>query len=143
MLCLEITESTIVADPGRAEEILERLHAQGVKLSVDDFGTGYSSMSYLRRLPLDEIKVDRSFVLGMQRHDSDAVLVRSVIELGHNLGLAVVAEGVEDAATLAELGSLGCDVAQGYHLGRPMSPEALLATLQEVGGRRLAPDLVG
>ncbi|MDT7571629.1 MAG: hypothetical protein QOE05_1803, partial [Actinomycetota bacterium] len=89
-----------------------------------DFGTGYSSMSYLKRLPVSELKVDRSFVMGMLSNLDDGILVRSVVDLGHNLGLIVVAEGVEDQETLEALAAVGCDVAQGYHLARPMGVEA-------------------
>jgi diguanylate cyclase len=125
LLCLEITESTIMADPDRALAILTELHQMGVRLSVDDFGTGYSSMAYLKVLPVDELKVDRSFVCDMTRDPDDTVLVQSAIDLGHNLGLSVVAEGVEDQATLAALAHAGADVVQGYHLGRPMTTERL------------------
>jgi diguanylate cyclase (GGDEF)-like protein len=125
LLGIEITESTIMADPDRAIEILRELRAMGVRVSVDDFGTGYSSMSYLKILPVDELKVDRSFVRDMTREVNDTILVQSAIDLGHNLGLSVVAEGVEDAATLDAVRSLGADVIQGYLLGRPM-PEELL-----------------
>jgi diguanylate cyclase len=119
-LVLEVTESAVMADPALALEILSRLHALGVGLALDDFGTGYSSMAYLKALPVDELKVDRSFVGQMATSTSDAVIVRSTIDLGHNLGLHVVAEGVENQATWEELAALGCDTAQGYHLGRPM-----------------------
>jgi EAL domain-containing protein (putative c-di-GMP-specific phosphodiesterase class I) len=125
LLCIEITESTIMADPDRAIEILRELRAMGVRVSMDDFGTGYSSMSYLKILPVDELKVDRSFVRDMTREVNDTILVQSAIDLGHNLGLSVVAEGVEDAATLDAVRTLGADVIQGYLLGRPM-PEELL-----------------
>ena len=123
LLRLELTESAVMTDPARALAVLQALRDVGVYLSIDDFGTGYSSMAYLKRLPVDELKVDRSFVMDMQDNDSDAVLVRSAIDLGHNLGLTVVAEGVEDADTLHALDGLGCDVIQGFHLARPMSPE--------------------
>jgi diguanylate cyclase (GGDEF)-like protein len=118
---LEITEDTLAHDPDRALATLTALHAAGIQISIDDFGTGYSSMAYLRRLPVSELKVDRSFVMGMLRQGDDEVLVRSLVELGHNLGLTVVAEGVEDQATLDALSRFGCDVAQGFHLGRPVS----------------------
>ena len=118
---LEITEDTLAHDPDRALATLTALHAAGIRISIDDFGTGYSSMAYLRRLPVSELKVDRSFVMGMLRQGDDEVLVRSLVELGHNLGLTVVAEGVEDQATLDALRQIGCDVVQGFHLGRPMS----------------------
>jgi diguanylate cyclase (GGDEF)-like protein len=118
--CLEITESAIMDDPKRALGTLEALSARGFKLSIDDFGTGYSSLAYLRRLPVDELKIDRSFVQGMQHNAEDAKIVRSTIDLAHNLGLSVVAEGVEHAADLDMLAGLGCDEGQGYHLSRPL-----------------------
>jgi EAL domain-containing protein (putative c-di-GMP-specific phosphodiesterase class I) len=129
-LVLEVTESAVMADPTLALEILSRLHALGVGLALDDFGTGYSSMAYLKALPVDELKVDRSFVGQMATSNSDAVIVRSTIDLGHNLGLHVVAEGVENQATWEELAALGCDTAQGYHLGRPMPAAELEQWLQ-------------
>jgi diguanylate cyclase (GGDEF)-like protein len=124
-LVLEVTESAVMADPARALDVLGRLHALGVGLAVDDFGTGYSSMAYLKALPVDELKVDRSFVGQMASNASDAVIVRSTIDLGHNLGLRVVAEGVETQDAWQELEALGCDTAQGYYLGRPMSASDL------------------
>ncbi len=129
LLRLELTESTIMADPTRALAALTQLHSLGLSLSIDDFGTGYSSMSYLKRLPVDELKIDRSFVMEMLADGNDAVLVRSSIDLGHNLGLAVVAEGVEDEGTLTALSALGCDVVQGFHLARPMTSEAFQSWL--------------
>jgi EAL domain-containing protein (putative c-di-GMP-specific phosphodiesterase class I) len=119
-LILEITESTIMADPQRALGVLTRLSEMGIRLSVDDFGVGYSSLSYLKRLPVDEIKIDRSFVAQMADDEDDAFIVRSTIDLGRNLGLSVVAEGVETEAVWNELSELGCDYAQGWFLGRPM-----------------------
>lgn len=118
--CLEITESAIMDDPQRAEATLNRLSAQGFKLSIDDFGTGYSSLAYLKRLPVNELKIDKSFVMGMASDISDEKIVRSTIDLAHNLGLSVVAEGVEDAAILARLAELHCDEAQGYHMSKPV-----------------------
>jgi EAL domain-containing protein (putative c-di-GMP-specific phosphodiesterase class I) len=97
----------------------------GVKMAVDDFGTGYSSLAYLRRLPVSELKIDRTFVSSLVDGHNDEVIVRSTIELGHNLGLRVVAEGVEDEESLAELRRLGCDEAQGYHLSRPVPASEL------------------
>ena len=120
LLCLEITESTIMVDPDRALAVLRELHTMGVRLSVDDFGTGYSSMAYLKILPVDELKVDRTFVRDMA--SDDTALVQSAVDLGHNLGLAVVAEGVEDGVTLVALQAVGADVVQGYYTGRPMAP---------------------
>jgi EAL domain-containing protein (putative c-di-GMP-specific phosphodiesterase class I) len=131
LLRLEITESTIMADPAKALQVLTSLQRAGVSLSIDDFGTGYSSMAYLKRLPVDELKIDRSFVMDMLDNSSDSVLVRSSIDLGHNLGLSVVAEGVEDSATVQALAELGCDVLQGYHLARPMGAAAMTDWLGE------------
>jgi diguanylate cyclase (GGDEF)-like protein len=119
-LVLEVTESAVMADPTRALDVLARLHALGVSLAVDDFGTGYSSMAYLKELPVDELKIDRSFVSQMATSPSDATIVRSTIDLGHNLGLRVVAEGVETQDAWEKLAALGCDTAQGYLLSRPM-----------------------
>ena len=118
--CLEITESAIMDDPQRALQTLERLSAQGFKLSIDDFGTGYSSLAYLKRLPVNELKIDKSFVMSMETDLDDRKIVRSTIDLAHNLGLTVVAEGVENAKIWDLLRELDCDQAQGYHMGRPM-----------------------
>jgi diguanylate cyclase (GGDEF)-like protein len=123
-LQLEITESMIMSDPDRALATVSQLSALGVRLSVDDFGTGYSSLANLRRMPIDELKIDRSFVSPMLRDESDLIIVRSTINLGHDLGLRIIAEGVEDAATLQRLAGLGCDLAQGYHISRPMPGQA-------------------
>ncbi len=125
--CLEITESAIMDDPQRAQATLERLRAGGFKLSIDDFGTGYSSLAYLKRLPVDELKIDKSFVIGMERDADDAKIVRSTIDLAHNLGLTVVAEGVENAAIFNLLQRQGCDEGQGYHLSRPMPAPSFAA----------------
>ena len=129
-ICLEITESAIMDDPQRAEAMLNRLSQQGFRLSIDDFGTGYSSLGYLKRLPVDELKIDKSFVLGMESNQNDATIVCSTIDLAHNLGLRVVAEGVENANVLAQLRVLSCDEAQGYHIGRPMPLDGFLAWLE-------------
>lgn len=118
--CLEITESAIMDDPQRALQTLDGLHALGLHLSIDDFGTGYSSLAYLKRLPVDELKIDKSFVLKMEHDQDDIKIVKSTIDLGHNLGLRVVAEGVESLASLTLLQQLGCDQAQGYYIARPM-----------------------
>jgi diguanylate cyclase (GGDEF)-like protein len=130
---LEITESVIVSDPMRARAILNRLSEMGVGLAVDDYGTGYSSLGYLKRLPIDQMKIDRSFVMQMAEDRNDAAIVRSTVELGRNLGLKVVAEGVETAAAWAHLKALGCDFAQGYYLSRPV-PAAEVPALVEAGG---------
>ena len=118
-LLLEITESCLMSEPTRALETAVRLASTGVRLAIDDFGTGYSSLAYLKRLPVAELKIDKSFVGTMARDEGDATIVRSTIGLAHDLGLSVVAEGVEDQATWDLLGLLGCDVAQGYYLSQP------------------------
>jgi len=122
---LEVTESTMLDDPFRAKLVFERLAAMGVRISIDDYGTGYSSLAYLRDLPVSEIKIDRSFVLNMTSRADDEMIVRSTIDLGRNLGLRVVAEGVETEEAWNRLAELGCDVAQGYLLTRPVPPEEL------------------
>ncbi|WP_277186791.1 EAL domain-containing protein [Caballeronia sp. BR00000012568055] len=122
---IEITESAIMDDPNHAIETLDRLHALGIRLSIDDFGTGYSSLSYLKRMPVDEIKIDKSFVMGMADHKDDETIVRLTIDLGHNMGLKVVAEGVENEEMLMRLKELQCDLAQGFHLSRPLPPARL------------------
>ena len=126
MLELEITESAIMSDPTHALQVLQRLNTMGVRLSIDDFGTGYSSMAYLKNLPIHELKVDRSFVSQMTSNNRDAVIVRSTVDLGRNLGLRVVAEGVEDASTWQALDALGCDAIQGYYVSRPVPPDDLI-----------------
>jgi EAL domain-containing protein (putative c-di-GMP-specific phosphodiesterase class I) len=118
-LQLEITESELVADVVHARQMLERLAERGVRWAIDDFGTGYSSLAQLQCLPVDELKIDRSFVQAMPGSASDDTIVRSTIDLAHNLGLSVTAEGVESEAVLLRLAALGCDFVQGYHLGRP------------------------
>jgi EAL domain-containing protein (putative c-di-GMP-specific phosphodiesterase class I) len=123
-LQLELTESMIILDPGRALSTVARLKELGVRLSVDDFGTGYSSLSNLKRLPIDQLKIDRSFVSLMASEESDRIIVRSTINLAHDLGLGVVAEGVEDQRTLGHLTRMGCDLIQGYHVSRPIPREA-------------------
>ena len=123
LLRLEITESMIVGDPERAGAVLAGLAGLGVRLAIDDFGTGYSSLAHLRRLPVDEIKIDKSFILEMRVGGSDETVVRSIIDLARNLKVRSVAEGVEDGAVLGRLEELGCDVAQGYHIAPPLTPE--------------------
>lgn len=134
LLTLEVTESELMDDPVLALEVLNAINVLGVETSVDDFGTGYSSLAYLRNLPIGEIKIDRSFVAGIEAGSDDLTIVRSTIELGHNLGLQVVAEGVEDAATLGRLEGMGCDLAQGYHISRPLPIEAFRAWLDSLAG---------
>ena len=123
-LTLEITEGDIMTDPMRAREILETLDAMGIALSIDDFGTGYSSLSYLKQLPVNELKIDKSFVMEMTEDENDAVIVKATIDLAHNLGLKTVAEGVADKNTWDYLRTLNCDIAQGYFISRPISAEA-------------------
>jgi diguanylate cyclase len=129
LLELEITETTVLSDGPRTKSALDRLSALGIRISVDDFGTGYSSLAYLRRLPISEIKIDRSFVMNMDGCEDDAVIVRSTIDLGRNLGLSVVAEGVESEGVWTELRRLGCTSAQGYYLTRPVPADELRAWL--------------
>ncbi len=119
-LCLEITESAIMDDPQRALQTLKRLHDMGLRLSIDDFGTGYSSLAYLKQMPLHELKIDKSFVMSMERDRADMKIVRSTIDLAHNLGLTVTAEGVETAQGFAILRAMQCDEAQGYFMAKPM-----------------------
>jgi diguanylate cyclase (GGDEF)-like protein len=120
---LEITEDTLMRDPERALQVIARISELGIGFSLDDFGTGYSSLAQLRRLPVNTLKIDRSFIMNMSDNEEDANIVRSTIELGHSLNLSVVAEGVEDPADLRKLEQYGCDVVQGFHLGRPIPPE--------------------
>ena len=124
MLELEVTESAIMTEPARARRLLQRLSDLGIHLSIDDFGAGYTSLGQLRSLPINELKIDRSFVMNMAQDPGDALIVRSIIDLGHNLGLTIVAEGVETADALTTLAGFGCDVAQGYYLSRPMPIDA-------------------
>jgi predicted signal transduction protein with EAL and GGDEF domain len=128
-LTLEVTEGSVMADPGRAVALLHRLRDLGVRLSVDDFGTGYSSLSYLKRLPVQEVKIDRSFVTPLREGGEDVAIVRAIVDLGRHLDLEVVAEGIEDTVTWNLLASMGCDLGQGWHLGRPMPAAELLPWL--------------
>ena len=127
---LEVTESSMLANPTRAKAVLGELSDLGIRLSIDDFGTGYSSLAYLRELPVDEIKIDRSFVIGMGTEAGDAVIVRSTVDLGRNLGLEVVAEGVETIEDWEQLRELGCNTAQGYFLSRPVPADELCEWLR-------------
>jgi diguanylate cyclase len=126
LLVLEVTESAIMIEPARARRLLTRLHDLGIKLSIDDFGAGYTSLAQLKNLPVTELKVDRSFVLTMDTDPANALIVRSVVELSHNLGLTAVAEGVETQQAMDTLTGYGCDSVQGYHLSRPLPAEAFL-----------------
>ena len=133
-LRLEVTESALMIDPAGAQAVLTRLAALGIGLSVDDYGAGYSSLAYLKRLPVDELKIDRSFVRHMAVDPVDAAVVSSTIGLGHNLGLRVVAEGVEDRETWALLAGAGCDTAQGYYLACPMPADEVERWVREKSG---------
>jgi EAL domain-containing protein (putative c-di-GMP-specific phosphodiesterase class I) len=124
-LRIEITEGSLMANPPRAREILGRLRARGVQISIDDFGIGYSSLAYLKNLPVDELKIDRSFVSEMAVDAGSRAIVRAIIDLADVLGLRVVAVGVEDEATLATLAALGCDLAQGYYFTPALAPAEL------------------
>ena len=128
-LILEITEDVLMADAARSQQVMAGLRRLGVRLSIDDYGTGYSSLSYLRALPVDELKLDRSFVSNLTSDERAAAIVRSTLQLSIDLGMRMVVEGVEDAATLTALRAWGCDYAQGYHIARPMPAPKFLAWL--------------
>ncbi len=125
-ITFEITEGSIIKDPDRALEILTRLDELGIRISIDDFGTGYSSLAYLKKMPASEVKIDKSFVLDMLVDENDRAIVQATIDLAHNLGMKVVAEGVEGKETAQRLKELGCDVLQGYYFSRPLAPKNLL-----------------
>ncbi|MFA6956939.1 MAG: EAL domain-containing protein [Thermoanaerobaculia bacterium] len=131
VLKLEITESGIMADPPHVLAILHLLRTLGVRLSLDDFGTGYSSLVHMRHLPVDEIKIDKSFIMGMRHNESDGAIVRTIISLAHSLGHEVVAEGVDDEETFKILSELGCDLAQGYYLTPPLPADELMKWLEK------------
>lgn len=128
---LEITESVIMADTKRALKTINALDSMGVRISIDDFGTGYSSLAYIKEIPVNELKIDKSFVMDMEQDENDAVIVRSTIDLAHNLGLKVIAEGVETEGALKLLGILGCDSAQGFHICRPVPAEILITWMKD------------
>lgn len=130
-LCLEITESMTMSDPPRALEIIRTIDAMGVKISIDDFGTGYSSLAYLKKLQVDELKIDRSFVLDMDKEQDNQMIVRSTIDLAHSLGLSVVAEGIETESIMKILSNYGCDMVQGYYLCKPKPAEDIARWFQE------------
>jgi len=135
LLTVELTESGFIEDPTRALRMLDAISALGVSLSIDDFGTGYSSLSHLARMPVHEVKIDRSFVQGLESDPEFAPVVRSAIDMGHGLGLKVVAEGIETEAAATRLREFGCDVGQGYLYAKPMPLEAFEAWL--VGRERV------
>jgi EAL domain-containing protein (putative c-di-GMP-specific phosphodiesterase class I) len=128
---LEITESSIMTDPARALRVLQQLHELEVQLSLDDFGTGYSSLAYLKKLPVQTLKIDLSFIRNMLNDHQDELIVESTIHLAHSLSLKVVAEGVENDALIQRLTAMGCDEAQGYHVGRPMALAQINGWMQE------------
>ncbi len=129
-LCFEITESAMMTNPEKSIQVLNKLHKLGIRLSVDDFGTGFSSLTYLKLLPVSELKIDKSFVMDMLHDESDRLIVHSTIELSHNLGLSVVAEGVENQQCWDILKTMGCDAAQGYHMSKPLSENNFSALLK-------------
>jgi EAL domain-containing protein (putative c-di-GMP-specific phosphodiesterase class I) len=137
-LVLEITETSVMSDAEYALGVLNRLSDMGLTLAIDDFGTGYSSLSYLKRLPVSEVKIDKSFVLNMQHDDNDAVIVRSIVDLARNLGLLVVAEGVETTEIWDALRAMNCDIAQGYVISRPLPAAALTSWLDTVAPKTAA-----
>ena len=140
LLTLELTEGSVVDDSVRSSTVLADLHALGLRLSMDDFGTGYSSLSQLRQLPIDELKIDKSFVLGMSTSQNESFIARSIVELAHNLGLRVVAEGVEDEVTRDMLAQMGCDKLQGFLVSRPLPEDRLEGwLLARTGVRAAAP----
>jgi EAL domain-containing protein (putative c-di-GMP-specific phosphodiesterase class I) len=124
-LALEVTESALLRSPTEAIATLNALRARGFRLSVDDYGTGQSTLSYLKNLPVHELKIDKSFVTGLAQSESDTIMVRSTINLAHELGLEVVAEGIEEEPTLDKLRELGCDYAQGYFISKAIRPDEL------------------
>ena len=137
-LSLEVTESAIIRSAATAISVLTELREFGIRLSIDDYGTGQSTLSYLKQLPVHELKIDKSFVTSICENSNDEIMVRSTIQLAHELGLRVVAEGVEDQATVGLLQSLGCDYAQGYFTGEPMPFEKLGQMLQTPFAQRKA-----
>jgi diguanylate cyclase (GGDEF)-like protein len=130
---IEITEATLMQDVGRATEVLTQLHDCGVTIAIDDFGTGYSSLSYLKRLPIHTLKIDQSFIMDVASNRQDVAIVRSIIDLGHNLGFKVIAEGVETGSSWDMLSSLGCDAAQGFHISKPLSESHFASWLSASG----------
>jgi len=134
-LKLEITETEIMSNPERVIKIMEHADMAGLMYSVDDFGTGYSSLSYLKKLPVQEVKIDRSFVTPMAEDVDDAAIVRAVVELAHGLGLVTVAEGVEDEVVLQKLVALGCDYAQGYFFSGPLPADKFVEAVNNIQTR--------
>jgi CheY-like chemotaxis protein len=139
MLCLEITESVLMEDVTASRNVLQSLKELGVRLGIDDFGTGYSSLLYLRRFPVDFLKVDRSFVSGLGQNSEDGAIVAGVLGLAHALGVEAIAEGVEQPEQADKLAGLGCELAQGFLWSKPLAPEELEATFERLWPRRAAP----
>jgi EAL domain-containing protein (putative c-di-GMP-specific phosphodiesterase class I) len=130
-ICLEITETAVIDNPALALQMIDRFASAGLKISIDDYGSGLSSLAYLKQIRAHELKIDKAFIIGMAEGQKDALLVRSTIDLAHSLGLKVTAEGVETASAHALLAGMGCDLAQGYLIARPMPLEALVAFLAQ------------
>ncbi len=126
LLEVEVTESAVMLEPEKAAHILNQLHAIGVRIAIDDFGAGYTSLAQLKNLPISELKIDKSFILAMHSNSDDAMIVRSMVDLGHSLNMKVVAEGIETAQSMNTLTELRCDIGQGYHLCRPALAEVLM-----------------
>ncbi len=131
VVTLEVTETEVMADLLQASRVLDELAALGVRIAIDDYGTGYSSLAYIHRLPIQKLKIDRSFVTNLPNEESNRIIVHSSIAMAHSLGLSVVAEGAEDAVTCAMLADAGCDLIQGYYLSKPLSPDNLVAWLSQ------------
>ena len=129
---IEVTETALMIDPARAAVVLGEMSEAGMQISVDDFGSGQTSLSMLADLPIDELKIDRGFVFDIERNDAHAAIVRSIVELGHNLGFHVVAEGVETGGVQDEVAATGCDLVQGYYFARPLPSAQLLERLTAV-----------
>ena len=139
-MTLEITETSLFVDAPRTRATIDGLHAVGLRMTIDDFGTGYSSLAYLRQLPVHELKIDGSFITGMLADSQDDVIVRSTIDLGHNLGLQVVAEGVESFEVLRRLTDIGCDIAQGFCISQPIVATEVVGWLRRVRAAEAAGD---
>jgi EAL domain-containing protein (putative c-di-GMP-specific phosphodiesterase class I) len=135
---LELTEGVLIDSSNEVSSQLQRFRELGVQLSIDDFGTGYSSMNYLKNFPLDELKIDRSFVKGLPDQRADLAIVRAMTVLGHSLGMRIVAEGVETREQLASLGEVGIDQIQGYLIGKPMATEELVKLAHQISARAAA-----
>jgi EAL domain-containing protein (putative c-di-GMP-specific phosphodiesterase class I) len=142
-LTLELTESSLMVDPDVAKKTMRHLSELGISVAIDDFGTGYSSLAYLTDLPIGELKIDKSFVRAMSWDTRNAIVVRSTIELAHNLGLRTVAEGIEDALTFDRLRTLGCELAQGFHMSEPLPASSLVSWWDRHVDAPDAPDTPG